>query len=117
MIKSSEGLSYAAILKNLKIRVNPEVLGAKIGGIKECRTKDLLVELKCNVKDRVSLDSAFREAIGASGSVRHLVPTVEVEILDIDPTVEAEEALQRHEEGLRSNGGSAGLEITKGGSH
>ena len=84
-------MSYAAILRNLKIRVSPEELGAKIGGIRETRAKDLLVELKCNVKDRVGLNSTFHEAIGAPGCVRHLVPTVEVEILDIDPTVEAED--------------------------
>ena len=70
-------------------------MAAKVGVIRESRTKDLLVELKCKVKHRVSLDSAFREAIGAAGSVRHLVPTVEVEILDIDPTVEAEDIAGR----------------------
>ena len=91
LIKPSEGVSYAAVLKNLKSRVNPNELGAKIGGIRETRTKDLLVELKCKAKDSVKLDSAFRDAIGATGFVRHLVPTVEVEILDIDPTMEAED--------------------------
>ena len=39
----------------------------------------------------MSLDSAFREAIGASGCVRHLVFTVEVEILGIDFSVEAKD--------------------------
>ena len=37
LIKSLEGVSYAAILKNLKSRVNPEELGVKIGGIREIR--------------------------------------------------------------------------------
>ena len=76
-----------AILKNLKSRVNPEGLGVKIRGIREYRTKDLLVEVKCAVEDRGKLDSAFRDVVGESGSVYHLVPTVE----DVNPTVEEEE--------------------------
>ena len=63
LIKPSEGVSYAAILKNLKSRVNPDELGAKIRAIRETRTKDLLVELECKAEDRVKLDSAFRDAI------------------------------------------------------
>ena len=86
-----EGVSYAAILKNQKSRVNPEELGFKIGGIRETRTKDLLVEVKCAAEDRGRLNSAFRDVVGESGSVHHLVPTIEVEIMDIDPTVEEEE--------------------------
>ena len=39
----------------------------------------------------MNLDSAFCEANGTSRSVHHLVPTVEVEILDIDLTVEAKD--------------------------
>ena len=91
IMKPVERVSYAAILKNLKSRVNPEELGVKVGGIRETRTKDLLVEIKCAAADRGKLDSAFRDAVGESGSVLHLVPMVEVEILDVDPTVEEEE--------------------------
>ena len=90
IIKPLKGVSYAEILKNLKSRVNPEELGVKIGGIRETRTKDLLVEVKCAAEDRGRLDTAFRDVVGESGSVRHLVPTVEVEIMDIDPTIEEE---------------------------
>ena len=67
IIKPAEGVSYAAILKNLKSRVNPEV--------------------KCAAENRGRLHSVFRGVVGKSGSVRNLVPTVEVEILDVDPTV------------------------------
>ena len=49
------------------------------------------MELQCKVRDRVKLDSAFSDAIGTTGFVRHLVPTVELENLDIDPTVEVED--------------------------
>ena len=54
-----EGVSYAAILKSLKSRVNPEEVGVKIGGNRETRTKDLMVEIKCAAEDRGSLDSAL----------------------------------------------------------
>ena len=37
------------------------------------------------------MDTAFKEAIGASGVVRHLVPRIEVEITDLEPSVEAED--------------------------
>ena len=50
----------------------------------ETRTNDLLVEIKCAAGDKGKLDSAFRNAVRESGSVRHLVPMV-------DPTVEEEE--------------------------
>ena len=48
-----------------------------------------LLHLKYAAKDRGRLDSAFRDDVGGSGSVRHLVPTVKVEIMDIEPTAEA----------------------------
>ena len=83
-----------AILKNLKSGVNPEELGVRIGGVRETRTKYLLAEVKFAAENRERLDSAFRGVVGESGSVRHLVPTIEVEILDVDPTVEEEEVAE-----------------------
>ena len=56
LIKLLEGVSYAAILKNRKSRVNPEELGVTIGGIRESRSKDLLDEVKCAVKHKGRLD-------------------------------------------------------------
>ena len=103
LIKSSEGVSCAVILKNLKSRVNPEELEARIGGIRETRSKDLLVEV-----------------IRESGSIRHLVPTVEVEILDIDPTVEDEEIAEAVWSFLRkepSRKGKSNKKETKSKSH
>ena len=126
-------------MKNLKSRANAEELGVTNGEIRETRTKDLLFEVRCAAKDRGSLDSIFRCVVGETGSVRHLVPTVEVEILGIDPTVEAkeprrselpkrgdsiggksvrdEEDLQRHQESLHQVGGGAGPETAKNDPH
>ena len=89
LIKPAEGMSYASILRGLKKRVNPDELGATVQGIRETRSKDLIVELKCSKKDRERLDTAFKEAVGASGIVRHLIPRIEVEIADLDPSIEA----------------------------
>ena len=61
-----------------------------ISEIRETRLKDLQVELKCASKDRGRLDSAFRDVVYDSGYVQHLVPTVKVAIMGIDPAAEAE---------------------------
>ena len=82
-------MSCASILRGLKKRVNPDELGATVQGIRETRSKELIVELKCSKKDRERLDSTYKEAVGASGTVRHLIPRIEVEIADLDPSIEA----------------------------
>ena len=94
IIKPLEEVSFAANLKSLKSRVNPEKLGVTIGGIRETRTKDLLVEVKCAAKDRGRLDFAFRDVVGETGSVRYPVFTAEVEILDFDSIAESEEVAE-----------------------
>ena len=50
LIKSAEEMSYATILRKLKKRVNPDELGATVQGIRETRSKDLIVKLKCSTK-------------------------------------------------------------------
>ena len=80
---------YDSILRELKKGVNPDELGATVQGIKETRWKDLLMELKCSEKDRGRLDTAFKEALGASEAVRHLIPRIEVEVTDLESRIEA----------------------------
>ena len=82
-------MSYATILRELKKRVNPDELGATVQGIRETRSKDLLVKLKCSTKSREKIDTAFKEVVGARGTVRHLIPRIKVEIADLEPTIEA----------------------------
>ena len=81
----------AAILRDLEERVNSDELGATVQGIRETRSKDLLVELKCSTKSRGRLDTAFKEAVVARGTVRHLISGIEVEIADLEPTTGAED--------------------------
>ena len=83
--------SYASILRELKKRVNPDELGATVQGIRETRSKDLLVELTCSTKSRENTDNTFKEVVGARGTVRHLIPRIEIEIADLEPTIEAED--------------------------
>ena len=84
-------MSYASILRELKKRVNPDELGVTVQGIRETCSKDLLVEMKCSTKSRGRLDTAFKEVIGARGTVQRLIPLIEVEIADLEPTIEAED--------------------------
>ena len=91
LIKPAEGTSYASILREIKMRVNPDELGATVQRIRETHSKDLLAELNCSTKSRGRLDTAFKEVIGARGTVRHLIPRIEVEIADMEPTIEAED--------------------------
>ena len=45
------------------------------------------MELKCSKKGRGRLDTVFKEAIEASGVARHLIPRIEVEIADLEPSI------------------------------
>ena len=49
------------------------------------------MELKCSAKSRGRLDTAFKDAVGTRGTVRHLIPRIEVEIADPEPTIGAED--------------------------
>ena len=92
LIKPTEGVSYAAILKDLKKHLKPDELSVKVHGIRERRSKDLLVELKCSKEGRGRLDTTLKKVIGASGTFRHLIPRIEDEIADIEPSIEAQDA-------------------------
>ena len=91
LIKPAEGMSYATILCELKEHFNPDELGATVQGIREARSKDLLVEMKCSTKSREKILTAFKEVVGARGTVRYLIPRIEVEIAYLEPTNEAED--------------------------
>ena len=84
LIKLAERVSYTSILKDLMKRVKPKELGITAQGIRETCSKDLLVNLKISKEGRGWLYSTFKEVIGASGSVRHIIPSIEAENADID---------------------------------
>ena len=84
-------MSYATILKDLKKHVKPDELGFTVHGIREVRSKDLLIELKCSKEGRGRLNTTLKEVIGASETVCHLIPRIGVEIVDIEPSIEADD--------------------------
>ena len=47
LIKPPQEVSYADILKDFKQRVKSDEFGVAVQGIREIRSKDLLVKLKC----------------------------------------------------------------------
>ena len=79
------------ILKDLKKLVKPDKLGVTVHEIRETRSKDLLMKLKCSKEGRGWLDTALKEVIGASGAVHRLIPRIEVKITDIEPSIEVED--------------------------
>ena len=91
LIKPTMGVSYAAILKDLKKHVKLDELGVTVHGIRDTRSIDLLIELKCSKEGRGRLDTSLKEVFAASGTVRHLIPRIEVEIADIEPSIEADD--------------------------
>ena len=78
-------------MKILKKRVKPDELGMTVQIIRETRSKDMLVELECSKEGRRRLDAALKKVIGASGTVHHLIPRIEVEIADIEPSIETQD--------------------------
>ena len=91
LIKPSEGVNYAAILRDPKKRVKPYEIGVTVYGIREKHSKNLLVELKCSKGGRGRLDTAFKEVIGARGTLRHLIPRMKIEITYMESSIEAED--------------------------
>ena len=63
LIKPAEGVSYAAILKDLKKYVKHDELGVKVYGIRKTRSNDLLVELKCSKEGRGWLEPPWKRLL------------------------------------------------------
>ena len=84
-------MSYADILKGFKKFVKSDELGDTVQGIKETRSKELLVKLKCSKVGRGRLDTDLKQVIGASGTVRHFILKIEVETTDIEHSIDAED--------------------------
>ena len=90
--------------------VKPVELGVTVQEIRDTRSKVLLVELKCS-KGRGRLDFTLKEVIGASGTVRHLITKIKVEIADIEPSIEAED-VEDAVRGFFYNGSELKLKVT-----
>ena len=73
------------------MQIKPEELGVTVQIIRKTHSKDLLVELKSPKEHRGRLEFFLKEVISESGSVRYLMPRVEVEISKIEPSIEVKD--------------------------
>ena len=78
-------MSYADILKELKTKASPDEVGSKVGKIRKTRDGILVIELRKDSKlEEVS--GAIRKAVRDELLVRPLVPTVTIELRDLEET-------------------------------
>ena len=86
MIKSTEGLKFADILKNIRTSVRPKENGAAIRFIRQTRKGGgaVLIELDRETSNGASFSQAIEKAVGMTGLVRTFVPRVKLEVRDLD---------------------------------
>ena len=70
-----------------------------------------MVELKCSKEGRGRLDTTLKDVIGASGNVRHLIPRIDVEIADIEPSIEVED-VENAVRGFFDHASELGLKVS-----
>ena len=83
-------MSYVDVLKELKTKTSPDEVGSKVGKIRKTRDGNLLIELREDSKlEEVS--EAIRHTVGIELLVRPMVPTVSLELRDLEETTTEEE--------------------------
>ena len=91
-VSTRDGQSYADILKEIKVKVDPRRVGLDVLSIRRTRREDVLLVLKKGGDDsafRKELDRAVGERVGISA----LVSSRSLEIRDLDEIVEKEEVM------------------------
>ena len=83
-------MSYADMLKELKTKASPDEVGSKVGKIRKTRDGNLLIELRKD-SNLEEVSGAIRHAVGTELLVRPMVPTVTIEIRDLEETTTEEE--------------------------
>ena len=83
-------MSYADMLKDLKSKAIPDDVGSKVGKIRKARDGKLLIELRKDSK-LGEVSGAIRQAVGNQMLVRPMVPTVTIELRDLEETTTEEE--------------------------
>ena len=78
------------MLKDLKTNASPDEVGSKVGKIRKTRDENLLIELRKD-SNLEEVSGATRHAVGAELLVRPMVPTVTIEIRDLEETTTEEE--------------------------
>ena len=92
LIKASgdNKMSYADMLKELKTKTNPDNVGSKVGKIRKTGDGNLLIELQKDSK-LGEVSGAIRQAVRNQMLVRPMVPTVTIELRDLEETTTEEE--------------------------
>ena len=83
-------MSYVDVLKELKTKASPDDVGSKVGKILKTRDVNLLIELRKSSK-LGEVSGAIRQAVGNQMLVRSMVPTVTIELRDLEETTTEEE--------------------------
>ena len=78
------------MLKELKTKTSPDEVGSKVGKIRKTRDGNLLIELRKDSKLE-EISGAIRQAVGVESLVRPMVPTVTIELRDLEETTTEEE--------------------------
>ena len=86
-------MSYADMLKEFKTKASTHEVGSKVGKIRRTRDRNLLIELRKDSRlEEVS--GTIRHAVGAELLVRPMVPTVTIELRDLEKTTTEEEIIK-----------------------
>ena len=102
LIKPAEGKSYAEVLSDIKVKINPADTGTDIRSIRLTKGGEILLDRGIETKDLQAFLDEVKTTLGKAGVVKNLVPRVALELLDLDSTTtteDVEEALKRELEG------------------
>ena len=82
--------SYEETLLELKRSVNLEESGTKVHRIRKPQNGSVLIELEA-IEDRQQLEEAVKAVTGPESNVRDMIPTVKLEIRDLDGVTKEQE--------------------------
>ena len=87
---NAEAITYTELLKVVKQKASAEEVGSKVGHMRKTKKGDLLIELQKGANSE-EVSGAIRRAVGDQLLVRPLLPTVTMELRELeDGTKKAE---------------------------
>lgn len=99
VIKVSDDLPYAAVLRKLKESVDPSATNTEVRAIKKTAKGDVIVEISGTEKIPETFRKAVEKAVGAD-SIRDLTPRASLEVRDIDCLTTSEDVKMAIEQKL-----------------
>ena len=89
-VSAKDGEIYAAILKAMKAKVNPQNAGAEVISIRRTRREEILLVLAMG-GDVYAFEKALDQAVGEKAEIKSLVSKRSLEVRDLGETVTREE--------------------------